>query len=103
MTVLLDATRRWYCPNCKAQSVTKVAKPHTQFHTCLGLKGLTAPMVPVGTRAKVEAKEREDYVGKEDVRVDGEGRPIMSIITTREDGSNDVTVFAPTARGKDIR
>lgn len=60
------------------------------------MKGLTAPMVPAGIKAKVEAVERPDYVGKELVQTDGEGKPIMSLVTTRDDGQ-DVTVFAPTA------
>jgi hypothetical protein len=55
-------------------------------------------MVPAGTKAKVEAKEREDYVGKEEVQTDGEGKPVMSIVTTRDEGQ-DCTVLAPTAQG----
>jgi len=58
--------------------------------------GLTAPMIPAGTHAKVEAIERQDYIGDEHVQLHN-GRPIMSIVTTREDGSNDAVVFAPTA------
>jgi len=38
-------------------------------------------------------------VGKEDVPTDGNGRPVMAIRTERPDGSNDVMMFAPTARG----
>jgi hypothetical protein len=45
----------------------------------------------------VEAVEREDYVGKEVVTTDGEGRPVMAVETTRDDG-NDVAVFAPCAQ-----
>ena len=48
-------------------------------------------------------REREDYVGKEQEQLDPErGRPVMSIVTERGDGSNDVMVFAPaaTARGR---
>lgn len=86
------------CPNCDFTDVTREAAPHTRFHACPGLAGLTAPMVPVGTAAKVEAVEREDYVGGEDVRFDGDGRPIMSVITTRDDGT-DLVVYAPTAHG----
>lgn len=94
---ILNAEQRWECPNCVATDVTHEAQPHTRFHTCSGLKGLTAPMVPVGTRCKVEAKVREDYVGDEIVTTDGENRPIMAIETTREEG-NDLAVFAPLAR-----
>lgn len=91
---ILQPEQRWECPNCMAKEVTHEAQPHSRFHACRGLKGLTAPMVPAGTHCKVEAVEREDYVGKEEVTVDGEGRPVMAIETTREDG-NDVAVFAP--------
>jgi hypothetical protein len=45
----------------------------------------------------VEAKVREDYVGKEILRYDAEGKPMASVEVTREDG-NDVAVFAPCAR-----
>jgi hypothetical protein len=54
-------------------------------------------MVLAGTRCKVTAVEREDYVGSEDVRYDGEGRAVMAVRTTRDDGE-DLAVFAPTAR-----
>lgn len=94
---ILNSERRWECPNCDLKDVTNEAQPHSRMHTCRGLKGLTAPMVPAGTRCKVEAKEREDYVGKEVVTVDGDNRPIMRVETTRDEG-NDVAVFAPLAR-----
>jgi hypothetical protein len=94
---ILDAEQRWECPNCTATDVTHEAQPHTRFHACRGLKGLTAPFVPAGTRCKVEAVEREDYIGDEVVTYDGEKRPIMRVETTRDEG-NDVAVFAPLAR-----
>jgi hypothetical protein len=94
---ILQPEQRWECPNCTLTDVTHEAKPHTRMHTCRGLKGLTAPMVPAGTRCKVEAVEREDYIGSEEVTYDGEGRPIMRVDTTRDEG-NDVAVFAPLAR-----
>lgn len=98
--VLLAAPeRRWYCPNCTHTDVTHEVQPHTRFHPCRGLKGLTAPMVEAGTRCKVEAVEREDYVGKELVTVDGAGRPVMAVVTTRDDGT-DVAVFAACATGR---
>lgn len=100
MTVLLRTVRRWACPNCTAEDVTTEARPHTRFHACAGLRGLSAPMVPAGTSAKVEVREREDYLGADagHVRLH-EGRPVMSVVTTRDDGQ-DVVVFAPTATGK---
>jgi hypothetical protein len=87
---------RWVCPNCDLTDVTSESQPHTRFHACRGLRGLTAPMVPAGTRCKVEAVERGDYVGKDRVQTDGEGRPVMSIVTTRDDGQ-DCAVLAPCA------
>jgi hypothetical protein len=57
-------------------------------------------MLPAGTRAKVELREREDYVGNELVQLDPERqRPVMSIVTTRDNGQ-DVAVFAPTATAR---
>lgn len=91
--------RRWVCPNCSATDVTHEAQPHTRFHACAGLAGLTAPMVPAGTKCKVEAVERQDYINGDHVQVDGEGRPVMAVVTTRDDGQ-DVAVFAPTASAR---
>jgi hypothetical protein len=92
--------RRWTCPNCNFTDVTREAEPHSRFHSCSGLAGLTAPMVPEGSRAQVVANEREDYVGQEDVRLDANGRPIMSITTQHADGHTDLVVFAPTATAR---
>lgn len=98
MVHLLAAERRWECPNCTLTEVTYEPQPHTRFHACPGLAGITAPMVPAGTSCKVEAVERDDYIGGEDVQYDGNGRPVMAVVTTRDDG-NDVAVLAPTAHG----
>jgi hypothetical protein len=98
MTVVLRVERRWECPNCDHTDVTMETHPHSRFHACRGLRGLSAPMVPAGTSCKVEAREREDYVGRELVQTDGNGRPIMSIVTTRDDGQ-DCAVLAPCAVG----
>jgi hypothetical protein len=94
--LLLSPERRWECPNCDVTHVTREAKPHTPFHVCRGLKGLTTPFVPASTSAKVEAAERGDYVGRDQVQTDGEGRPVMAVVTTRDEGQ-DCTVFAPVA------
>lgn len=93
---ILRREQHWACPNCTDTSVTRESRPHTRFHPCRGLKGLTAPMVPAGTRCKVEAVERGDWVGKELVQTDGEGRPVMAVVTTRDDGQ-DCAVLAPCA------
>ena len=58
-------------------------------------------MVPAGTNCKIEAVEREDYVNGEQIQTDGEGRPVMSVVTTRDDGQ-DCTVYAPTAVGRSV-
>ena len=96
---ILGLEKRWSCPNCPQEHVTHEPKPHTPFHACRGLKGLTTPFVPAGTKAKVEAVERGDYVGSEQVQTDGDGRPVMSVVTTRDEGQ-DCTVFAPTATAR---
>jgi len=96
VTVLLQPTQRWYCPRCTSTDVTHEARPHSRFHICTGLAGLTAPMLPEGTRAKVEVVEREDYVGSEKVQTDANGRPVMAVVTIRDDGEDRI-VFAPTA------
>lgn len=94
--LLAPPERHWECPNCDTKDVTREAQPHQRFHPCRGLRGgLTAPMVPAGTRCKVEALEREDYIGSEQVQLH-DGRPVMNVTTTRNDGV-DVAVFAPTA------
>lgn len=97
---LLVREHHWTCPNCPAVHRTVQAQPHTPFHVCPGLAGLTAPFVPAGTRAKVEAIERGDYTGGDLVTTDTDGRVVMAVETTRDDGT-DRAVFAPcaTARG----
>lgn len=94
---LLRPEQRWECPNCMTTAVTHESRPHTEFHFCRGLVGMWAPMVPAGTRAKVVAHEREDYVGKDLVQTNGEGRPVMAVVVTRDEGE-DRTVYAPCAQ-----
>lgn len=88
----------WICPKCGLEDVTHEPRPHTRFHSCRALGGLTMPMIKKGTKANIYLREREDYVGDESVPMVG-GRPIMSVVTEREDGQ-DVAVFAPIAKGK---
>lgn len=93
--VLITPEQRWECPNCPVTEVT-VGQPN-RFHRCSGLRGLVVALVPAGTRCKIEAVEREDYVRREDVQLDRDGRPVAATVTTRDDGT-DVAVYAPTAR-----
>lgn len=93
---ILKPIQRWYCPNCHATDVTHETKPHTRFHTCPKMAYLSAPMVAEGVKAKVERRDREDYVGNDTVQTDGEGRPVMSVVTTRDEGQ-DAVVYAPVA------
>lgn len=103
MAVILEAPhQRLVCPNCTAVAVWRGPLPAaglgmSEMHACAGLRGFLAPMVLEGTDVKVEAIEREDYLGNEDVRLDGEGRPVMAVTTTYGDGRVDCAVFAPTA------
>jgi hypothetical protein len=98
--LLSPPEQRWSCPNCTQTAVTHLppGTPASHFHTCRGLKGLTAPMVPAGADVKVAALEWGDYEHGELVQRDGEGRPVSAVITTRADGSNDTAVLAPSAR-----
>lgn len=88
---------RWECPSCDRQSITREVVPQPRPHVCSGLAGLQVPMVPAGTRAEHRVREREDYIGKELVQLDGNGRPVMSVETHRDDGRIDAVIFAPTA------
>lgn len=94
---LLNAERRWACPNCDFTDVTWRPDQHSRFHSCRGLRGLSAPMIPAGTKAKVEAMDRGDYLNGELAHRDGDGNVVMSVVTTRDDGQ-DCAVYAPPAR-----
>lgn len=93
---ILRPIQRWECPNCDQTHITHESQPHTPFHTCAKMGFLTTPFVPEGTKCKMVAVEREDYVGKENVQLSKSGRPVMNITTIRDDGQ-DCTVFAPCA------
>lgn len=95
-TPRLAREQRWECPKCTQTDVTYESQPHSRMHVCRGLGGLTVPMIPAGTRCKIQAVEREDYVGRDMVQTDGNGRPIMATVVTRDDGE-DRAVYAPTA------
>jgi hypothetical protein len=74
------------------------AEVPNRWHTCPGLHSLTAPLIREGVRAKVEAIEREEYLGKEVQRTGDDGKPYMAVKTTRKDGE-DLAVNAGLARG----
>lgn len=96
MAVVLDTRVRLWCPACRVEAVRPLRPNSTEMHTCPKMGFLAVPLLPYGTKAKVQAHEREDYIGREQVRLNDEGRPVMSITTTRDDGQ-DCVVFAPTA------
>lgn len=100
MTVILSGETCWECPNCDTQDVCSVKPGQSRMHDCPGLKGLTAPMVPAGTKCKVETTAWEDYV-KYDfaVRKGDDGKPVSAVNITRDDG-NDVVVFPAAAVAK---
>jgi len=101
--VLLERIFDWYCPECGLTDMTREALPHTRFHRCAKLRGMDAPMVQQGTKARIRLVEREDYEGPDapNVQRDPEyGRPVMAMRTERADGSNDVRVYAPVATGR---
>lgn len=93
----LKREQRWTCAVCGLEDVTHEALPHTRMHTCRN--GMTTPMQPAGVKCKVEFVEREDYIGKELVQTDANGRPVMSVRITRDDGV-DCAVYAPAATVK---
>jgi hypothetical protein len=99
---LFSMVKDWYCPQCGKTDRTNNPKPHTRYHICPKLKGMSAPMVEQGVDAKLVLVERGDYEGEDTGRTQltPEGkRPVMALRTERADGSNDVIVYAPTASG----
>lgn len=93
MTGIPNLHKDWVCARgCGAAARTYDAKiPH---HRCREMAGLMVALIVEGTRAKVEAVERGDYVGSEMVQTDADGHPWMSVVTTRDNGQ-DTTVYAP--------
>lgn len=98
---LLEAFQDWYCPNCAVTDRTRPLPPgSSRYHTCAGLHMLTAPLVRAGTRCKVTAALREDYLnGDEQARGD-DGRPYMNVRTTYDNQPDDLTVNAGLARAE---
>lgn len=95
--MLIEAEHRWSCGHCTQTAVTRSPEQHTRLHICAGLGGITAPLVREGTRCRVTTVEREDYIGRELVQRNADGRPIMSVVTDHADGRRDCVILAPTA------
>lgn len=99
--LLKPSVTRWFCPNCSQRAVTRETSPHTRYHTCSSggsTAGLTVPLLREGVDAKIVTREREDYVGSEMVQTNAHGRPVMSTLIVRADGSNDCVAYAPCAQ-----
>lgn len=88
--------RTWVCPSCDAAARTVDSK--TPMHPCRGMAGLMIPLIPEGEQGRHLPVEREDWIGKEMVQYDLEGRPVMAVQTETAD-SLSTTVYAPTATG----
>lgn len=98
--LLLRAFDDWECPNCLHAEQTPALPPNAaRFHTCPGLHMLNAPLVRAGTRCKVEAEVRADYLGGEIQAAGDDGKPYMAVRTTRDDGE-DLIVNAGLAQAR---
>jgi hypothetical protein len=94
---LLTTMADWYCPNCGITLSAPVPPPgQSKFHVCPRLHGLTAPLIRAGVRCKVEAEERQDYLGTEVQAMGDDGKAYMAVRTTRDDG-DDLAVNAGLA------
>jgi hypothetical protein len=100
-TILTPPVKNWRCPNCGREKQTQRAGPHTPLHQCPRLRGAWAPFVEAHVNARLELVERGDYVNGDLVQVDGEGRPVMSVVTHRDNGQ-DCTIFAPCATANGV-
>lgn len=94
--ILEPPVTRWYCPACHREDATRIAGPHSHYHQCAKLRGAWVPFVEQGIKAGIRVNRRGDYVGSDIVTVDGEGQPVMSVTTERDDGE-DIAIFAPCA------
>jgi hypothetical protein len=96
--IRIDVESNWECPSCGRQHVSKASlnSVQTPMHACGALAGAWVPFVQAGTKAHHRLQEREDYVGTDTPFVDANGRVIMSVYTTRDDGE-DCHILASTA------
>lgn len=85
------------CPGCTSRLMVAQPSHKPVLHPCPGHGGMLLPLVPDGVRALVSVVEREDYIGSESP-VMHEGRPIMAVTVTRDDGE-DRMIFAPVVTG----
>lgn len=108
MTVLLDPTKRWQCPSCGQQHVTREARPHTPLHACKAHAGFAMPFVEVrGSELRKNSVvhrvvERGDFTNGDNVRTDAEGRAVMAVHVERSDG-HDTFAYAPTASARVVQ
>jgi len=96
VAALIHGHIEWECPNCETRDVTPLVVPN-RYHTCPGLHNLVAPLVRAGTRCKITALERGDYLNGEVQRTGDDGKPYGAVVTERDDG-NDWLAFAPLAQ-----
>jgi hypothetical protein len=96
MILLNTPVVRWECQFCTAELATEGVPLEPLLHVCPGKAGFLMPMTQQGERVGVKTHEREDYIGNDIVRTDGEGRPIMATTITHDD-SEDRLVYVPTA------
>lgn len=95
--ILQPPFKYWHCHNC--QEAARTVDDKIPYHYCGKLAlGLQIPLVPKGVASKIEVVERQDYIGGEVVQFDENGRPVMSVVTTRDEGQ-DCAVYPATAQG----
>lgn len=99
--ILNPKPTRWWCPSCGLKKTITHHRVETPMHQC-DATGLDHPLT-VWTPTESPRQRlvvREDYVGDEQGIRYVDGKPIMGISTDHADGSNDLAVFAPAARGE---
>ena len=99
---ILRPETRWACPNCDLTDVTHNAGPHSRFHSCAGLKGISAPMIVAAEVAKVAVRAvvRADYLNGEKQETNEDGVPIMAVETEYWDGHTDLSVNPGVAQAE---
>lgn len=85
----------WECEKCSATARTVDAS--MPLHPCPSVAGLMVPLVPPGSKTRHVVMERGDYVGRNRVNTDDNGRPVSAVYTERPDGSFDTCAYPDTA------